>query len=199
MPKYTFLLTFLFLSILSISASAQHGNDHTSEYAGQEQRAIKSLSERDIEELRAGQGWGLAKAAELNGVPGPRHVLDMADQIDLPPGQREKIQLIFDAMQKEAIKWGKELIEAEKDLNQFFVGHKTNADSLKSKVMKASHALMELRFVHLKSHLETAEVLNYEQIKKYNALRGYNSGTDPCEDVPEGHDPELWRKHNNYN
>ena len=40
-------------------------------YAGQQTRAIKALSDDDIAALRAGEGMGMAKAAELNGYPGP--------------------------------------------------------------------------------------------------------------------------------
>ncbi|MBT2326834.1 hypothetical protein J7E62_31490 [Variovorax paradoxus] len=70
---------------LSVSAPAQHGP-----YAGEQQRAIKSLSEKDIADLQAGQGMGLAKAAELNGYPGPAHVLEHADALQLTAVQREQ-------------------------------------------------------------------------------------------------------------
>ena len=40
-------------------------------YAGMETRAIKTLSDKDIADLNAGRGMGLALAAELNGYPGP--------------------------------------------------------------------------------------------------------------------------------
>jgi hypothetical protein len=51
-----------------------------SKYAGEEKREIKSLSATDIEELQNGKGWGLAKAAELNGIPGPVHLLEMKEE-----------------------------------------------------------------------------------------------------------------------
>ena len=49
-------------------------------YAGQEARSIKALSDDDIAALRKGEGMGMAKAAELNGYPGPVHVLSLAAQ-----------------------------------------------------------------------------------------------------------------------
>ena len=55
----------------------------SSPYAGQETRAIKALSPEDLEELRTGAGMGLAKAAELNGYPGPLHVLALAKELQL--------------------------------------------------------------------------------------------------------------------
>ena len=57
--------------------------EYTSKYVGQEKRDIKSLSDEDIKELKAGAGWGLAKAAELNELPGPKHILEMKKEIEL--------------------------------------------------------------------------------------------------------------------
>ena len=54
----------------------------------------------------------------------------------------------------------------------------------------------QLRFVHLSTHLKTPDILTLEQIKLYNELRGY-SADDPCTNIPAGHDPEMWKKHNN--
>ena len=48
-------------------------------YAGMQARPIKALSEQQVADLAAGRGMGLALAAELNGYPGPSHVLELAD------------------------------------------------------------------------------------------------------------------------
>jgi len=45
-------------------------------YAGMQMRSIKALSDQQIADLAAGRGMGLALAAELNGYPGPSHVLN---------------------------------------------------------------------------------------------------------------------------
>ena len=71
-------LIFCLIPFPSFSASK---HSQKSKYFGQETREIKSLSESDIEELKNGRGWGLAKAAELNGVPGPVHLLEMQKEI----------------------------------------------------------------------------------------------------------------------
>ena len=52
-------------------------------YAGQEERTVKTLSDEERRALLNGQGMGLAKAAELNHYPGPRHVLDLAAPLQL--------------------------------------------------------------------------------------------------------------------
>ena len=50
-------------------------------YAGQQARTIKSLSKEDIAALLNGKGMGMAKAAELNGYPGPVHLLELVQQL----------------------------------------------------------------------------------------------------------------------
>jgi hypothetical protein len=81
-----------------------------SAYAGQESRSIKSLSDDEINGLLAGSGMGLAKAAELNGYPGPAHVLELASELDLTQVQRTATQALFASMQSKAAKLGAALV-----------------------------------------------------------------------------------------
>jgi hypothetical protein len=74
-------LLLALLTCLPLSTLAQHSHGAQTPYAGLQNRAIKSLSDNDINELRRGGGWGLALAAELNGMPGPAHLLELKDQI----------------------------------------------------------------------------------------------------------------------
>jgi hypothetical protein len=37
------------------------------------------------------------------------------------------------------------------------------------------------------------QYLKPEQIKRYNILRGY--AEDPCQNIPAGHNPEMYRRH----
>ncbi|CAN0567204.1 unnamed protein product [Ectocarpus sp. 12 AP-2014] len=163
-------------------------------YKGFETRNISSLSEADIEGLKSGTGWGLALPAELNGYPGPAHVLELANELDLSEHQRANVQAIYDAMKVEAIAKGTELIEAERQLDQGFKSGDVTPTLLKKLIDDAGTARADLRFVHLSRHLETIELLSAEQTSEYSTLRGYSS--DPCQSVPEGHDAEMWRRHN---
>src|SRR3954451_7549818 len=79
-------------------------------YAGMQSRSIKALSEQQLADLGAGRGMGLALAAELNGYPGPSHVLELADKLELTADQRARIKLLFDSMKAEAIPLGTKLI-----------------------------------------------------------------------------------------
>jgi hypothetical protein len=68
-----------------------------SPYAGEEARAIKALSDQEIEAYLSGQGMGYAKAAELNSYPGPKHVLELARELGLTPAQEEQTLTIHAA------------------------------------------------------------------------------------------------------
>src|SRR5713226_1932454 len=92
-------------------------------YAGMQARSIKALSDQQIADLRAGRGMGLALAAELNGYPGPSHVLELADKLDLSSDQRVQIQRLFDSMKAEAVPLGSKLIEQESNLDRQFATH----------------------------------------------------------------------------
>jgi uncharacterized membrane-anchored protein len=76
-------------------AAQTHSHDHTSPYADLTNRRIKALSEEEIDGLRAGEGMGLALAAELNGLPGTRHVLDMGPMLGLSPSRNRPFGTSF--------------------------------------------------------------------------------------------------------
>lgn len=184
----------------SLSETSEESVIH-SPYAGQEIRGIKALSLEDIEGLLAGAGTpfgGMAKPAELNGYPGPRHVLDAveAGEFEVTPDQKEQIEVLYEEMRAEAIELGEAIINIEKKIDDAFVNSTATEDFLQEKLLESASQYGQLRVVHLKSHLAMMDILTPEQIAQYNELRGYTSG-DPCENIPEGHDPELWKKHNN--
>ena len=182
--------------VLGIAAQAAETKlTQASKYAGEEKRSIKSLSPDDIAELRRGGGWGLAKAAELNGVPGPAHLLEMKDKIPLTDDQVLAIDETYKKMKAQAIQQGERLIALEQELELLFRSGSITQNALRSSLSKIAKARMELRFTHLATHLKTPDVLSKEQIRKYNKLRGY-SDPDPCANIPEGHNAEMWRKHN---
>ena len=112
-----YLIMACALSVLSLNfsvdAAPQAHSGHHSAYGGQQHRAIKSLSPEDVAELRRGGGWGLAKAAELNGMPGPAHLLELKDQIVLKPEQAASIRALFNEMRQQAIAKGEELSDED--------------------------------------------------------------------------------------
>ena len=184
----------LILTTSDIHAAAPH--KYQSDYVGQENRQIKTLSKDDIHDLQNGNGWGLAKAAELNGVPGPKHLLEMQGEIRLTAEQTSRIEEIYSEMKAQAIPLGNKLIEAERALNLAFANRQIDDAGLLKLLENIASVRKQLRYVHLAAHLQTLPVLKEEQIKFYNELRGYGKD-DPCENIPPGHDPIMWRRHNN--
>ena len=182
--------------LIAAFAFSEADHSHKSKYAGEEKREIKSLSATDIEELQNGKGWGLAKAAELNGVPGPAHLLEMKEEIELSAEQIRVIEDIYIKMKQEAVSLGLELIELERELNNHFANRTITNELLRQILQKIAQVHGQLRYVHLSTHLKTPDILKSEQITLYNKLRGYSSD-DPCENVPKGHDPSMWKKHHN--
>jgi hypothetical protein len=80
------LLPIVITSVLAVGPSLAQSQQP---YAGLEGRSIKALSEQQVADLRAGRGMSLALAAELNGYPGPMHVLELADSLDLSSSARK--------------------------------------------------------------------------------------------------------------
>lgn len=190
------LLGIAFVASTDVLAQ-QATHDHVSSYAGQENREIKSLSPHDIAELRKGGGWGFARAAELNGVPGPAHLLELKDKIPLDAEQVRELRAIYDTMRAEAIAWGNRLIELERELEKHFRNATITDEILRRLLVDIADSHRKLRYIHLSAHLKTPTILTEAQIDRYRILRGYSP--DVCNQVPAGHDVELWRKHNNCN
>lgn len=128
--------------------------------------------ELDIGFSQTGQGMGFGKAAELNHYPGPRHVLDMADQLELSPEQASKIQGFYDRMNKQAVEYGKQIVEQEQALDQLFDSQKITQKQMETAIAEIATLQGKLRLVHLQAHLDTKQVMTSKQVKKYDELRG---------------------------
>lgn len=111
---------------IALALAAHLATAEPAPYAGQQKRAIKSLSDQDVTDLLQGQGMGLAKAAELNGYPGPAHVLEHADALALTDQQRTATTALLHAHKDAARKLGAALIASEEALDEAFTpqGHR---------------------------------------------------------------------------
>ncbi len=88
---------------------------------------------------------GLALAAELNGYPGPRHVLDLADKLELSAEQKERMQKLFDSMKAEAEPLGEKLLAQEAALNKQFAEQTITPESLKAATAEIGLTQAQLR------------------------------------------------------
>jgi Spy/CpxP family protein refolding chaperone len=147
-----------------------------SPYVGEEGRRIKALSAEEAADLLEGKGMGYALAAELNGYPGPLHVLELAEDLSLTREQREQTQALFEEMRSEARVIGRELVDAEAQLDRRFASGDIGVEELRAKVARIAALQGRLRIVHLGAHLEQAALLSDEQVEAYAELRGYRNG-----------------------
>ena len=176
-------LALLALSLATVAFAAA-----PSPYVGEQTREIKALSSGDIDNLRSGRGMGLARPAELNSYPGPRHVLDSAAELQLTSDQISALTREFDAMKAAAIPVGEKIIERETALDQLFTSKHATADAVRALTVEIGLLQGELRAVHLNAHVTTVAILTPAQVAKYNDLRGYTSG------APVVHDPSKHGK-----
>jgi Spy/CpxP family protein refolding chaperone len=116
---------------------------------------------------------GLALAAELNGYPGPLHVLELADRLQLTAEQKQRAQRLYDAMKEEAVAAGEKLIASERELDRGFAAHNMTAAHLVALLARIGEQQAAVRAAHLKYHLATSELLSAEQRQLYGELRGY--------------------------
>src|SRR5438105_7848719 len=166
----------VFASLAVIATSAANATAQTtSPYAGQQQRTIKALSDQEIGDLLEGRGMGLAKAGELNSYPGPLHVLQLAEQLELSDQERAATNLLYAKMRERAVSIGGQIIEAERALDQAFADGRIEPATLRSQLGSIAILQGNLRAVHLETHLAQRSLLTPEQISRYDALRGYGN------------------------
>jgi len=144
-------------------------------YADHELREIKALSPEEVQSFLAGKGMGLAKAAELNGYPGPSHVLALAAELGLTAEQQTLTQSLFAAMEADASKFGRLLVEEERKLDQLFATRQVTPETLNTALSQIGVLQARVRAAHLEAHLAQVRILTPEQTVRYLELRGYSS------------------------
>lgn len=180
-------LTLGLAAALALPAAA--GAQHSPYADGHEAREIKALSPEETEQLLSGHGMGLALPAELNGYPGPKHVIELADELELGEEQRDAVSEVFDAMLRKAIDLGFEIVGAERRLDALFSGAEATPEALRTALDRLEALRADLRYTHLAAHLETKALLTEPQIRRYNQLRGYGG---------EGHNPGPGHEHGHH-
>ncbi len=169
MPFTAAMLVVVMVGVVS-TASAQHQH---SPYAHEQSAEVPSLTPEELQQLRDGEGMGLAKPAELNHFPGPKHVLELAGELGLSIEQIVRTEAIFADMQAQARELGGRIIEAERHLNMRFSNAHIDEAALREATGAIAALYGQLRFTHLRAHLSVTELLTAEQIAAYDRLRGY--------------------------
>jgi len=138
------------------------------------------VSDEQRREYLNGEGMGLAKAAELNHYPGPRHVLDIADNLGLSTDQITATRALFDDMHADAQALGKQVVAREDELYALFREQHADADKVRQLTAEIANLQGQLRALHLTAHIHERALLSAEQVTKYDALRTYVPGESPA-------------------
>jgi len=172
-PLYFVLVGATLASCTTRLPSAAPTPQPTSPYIPLLDSPIRGLSVDEISDLETGAGAGFARAAELNGYPGPRHILDLQAQLDLSEDQLAEVQTLYDEMNGEARQLGSEILKMESDIELAFRNQSIDEDSLATQVAALAEKYGELRVLHLRTHLVAVVLLTPHQLVLYNQLRGY--------------------------
>lgn len=160
----------------TMSAEEATPSSHHSQYA-EGYDLTTGLSNGEIEDLRKGAGMGLARPAELNSYPGPLHVLALANELELTEEQLAQTNEIFSIMNHDAVELGEQVITLEQTLYRRFNHAHIDEVVLADLTSEIAELRGELRRTHLRAHLSMREILDPNQIERYDSLRGYESHT----------------------
>lgn len=167
--RFIMAVALLALALPAPSRAQEEEHEHDASAMSE----IPSLTEEQMQGLKTGGGMGFAKLAEVNHYPGPKHVLELADELELTDEQREQVGGIQAKMLEKAIPLGEKIIEAEGHLNMRFQHGHIDETALREATDEIAALYGELRYTHLVAHLAAQALLTEEQIATYDRLRGY--------------------------
>jgi hypothetical protein len=161
------------------AAWAQHGHAANG-YAGLQERTIKALSPEQIDDMKAGRGMGASLAAELNGVPGPLHVVELQERLGVTAAQKVALALISSDMTASARQLGQDILTAEATLDAAFKSGQATKPLIHEMTSRIGALQGQLRAVHLVAHQRTRGLLTDAQVAAYNQARGYTAPSGPA-------------------
>jgi hypothetical protein len=135
-------------------------------------QATSTLTAEQVRQLLDGEGMGMARPAESNHYPGPKHVLELGSELALTADQQRRVAEVRDRMLADAKRLGREIVDAERALDAAFAARTITPRDLDERTAAIATLNGRLRAVHLAAHLSTAPMLTAEQIKQYDLLRG---------------------------
>lgn len=173
MVRHATALVFVLALSASLALVPVFAQQHVHPPASSGAQPTSSLTAEQVQQLLDGEGMGLAKAAELHGYPGPKHVLELEKELALSAEQRQRVVEIRERMLAEAKRLGTAVVEAERALDRAFMSGTVTPADLASRTAAIAELNGRLRATHLQAHLDAKPILSAEQTKKYAALRGH--------------------------
>jgi Spy/CpxP family protein refolding chaperone len=176
-----------FVSSLLAGAALLASAAPANPYAGQQTREIKALSAEEVQNYLSGKGMGLARAAELNGYPGPAHVKSLASDLGLSAQQSQQTDELFARMASQSAQLGRQVVEEERALDALFASRKITPELLAKAMARIGELQGQVRLAHLSAHIDQVAILTPAQRDRYMTLRGYADDAQPSEDGAHHH------------
>lgn len=177
-------LALFTLPLTAVAQDANHDCPHMGKSTQQpmthETAPASGLSEEQRTKYLNGEGMGFAKPAELNHYPGPRHVLDNADKLQLSSDQLAQTQALFQEVHTRAQALGKQIVAREDELESLFRDQHADLGRVSSLTAEIGRLQGELRALHLSMHIRERAVLSAGQVAKYDSVRNYMPGSNPA-------------------
>src|SRR5215470_10339527 len=112
-------------------AWGQHGHSGSHEEG---HRAAQACATEFDQVVGEGRGFGMAFAADQNGYPGPMHVLELKDRLQLTADQEAKAQTLLQAMFAESKPKGVRLLDVEAKLRRLFADRTADDSAVRAAV-----------------------------------------------------------------
>jgi Spy/CpxP family protein refolding chaperone len=109
--------------------------------------------------------------AMMNGYPGPKHVLEMGDELELTAAQRESIGTIYGKVKAESVKLGTELVEKDEALAALFTSGSVSTKDVEKRSREIGELQGRLRAAHLNAHVQTHAELTPAQLAKLPTMQ----------------------------
>lgn len=173
---FSLLTCSIFLAVSPAMAQPSNARPHLQRFVPHTTAAgdtAYGLSQREAQALLDGRGMGMARPAEMNGYPGPMHVLELADELALTPEQKQEAQEARERVQIDAPALGRQIVEKELALDQLFRSGSADEGRIDELAQEIAQLRAELRAIHLKAHLVMHRALAVEQIRTYMNARGH--------------------------
>ena len=132
---------------------------------------LSGVSEQEKEMLLKGGGLGAGMIAMTNGYPGPKHVLEMGDELELTAAQRESIGTIYGKVKAESVKLGTELVEKDEALAALFTSGSVSTKDVEKRSREIGELQGRLRAAHLNAHVQTHAELTPAQLAKLPTMQ----------------------------
>jgi Spy/CpxP family protein refolding chaperone len=133
---------------------------------------LGGVSEQEKEALLKGAGLGAGMIAMMNGYPGPKHVLEMGDELGLTAEQRESIGKTYGKVKAESVEFGTELVEKDEKLTALFASGSVSTGEVEKLSREIGELQGRVRAAHLNAHVETYDALTPAQREQLSSMQG---------------------------